>query len=106
MANLPEMYQYRLPLTLRVSEVPLWLGIDCPRNFPISRPNLVVLARVVHKDVHPQTKVISTVMLDQWDLHRLGSNLLNVIRDIHARFDSDAPIPEKMIKEGNVPASL
>jgi len=58
-----------------------------------------VLANVVSADINPKTKVISTQALDSWDLHRLGSNLLGVIREIHMKFDANPPIPEKMANE-------
>jgi|APCry1669190119_1035276.scaffolds.fasta_scaffold24062_1 hypothetical protein len=54
-----EMSVYRIPLSLLVSKNPLYIRIDCPKSFPSQRPNLVVLARVIHNDINPVTKVIS-----------------------------------------------
>mgnify|MGYP000975180287 CR=1 FL=1 len=82
---------------LRNIKTPLFVRIDLPRNFPVSRPNLVVLSRVVHNDLHPETKVVTTQLLQQWDIYKFGSNLLTVLRDIHARWDASPPIPEKII---------
>jgi len=95
--NTPEMTSYRVPLMLSVSKTPLYIKIDCPPNFPISRPNMIVLARVMHKDVHPKTKVISSAGLENWDLYKYGSNLLSALREIHGKFDVDPPMPEKLI---------
>jgi ubiquitin-protein ligase len=41
-----------------VSKTPLYIRIDCPKLFPTIKPNLVVLARVIHPDIDPLTKVI------------------------------------------------
>lgn len=57
---------------------------------------MVVLARVIHDDIHPQTKVINNHLLNQWDIFNNGSNLLSVVRDVHGKFDAKPPIPEKM----------
>ena len=91
-----EVDSYRVPLTLAVSRTPLYIRIDCPRAFPQQRPNLIVLARAVHDDINPKTKVINTPLLQQWDIFQHNSSLLNVIRDVHSRFDSKPPIPEKL----------
>jgi len=60
----PEMNVYRLPLNLIVSKNPLYIRIDCPKQFPSKRPNLVVLARVVHSDINPVTKVVQIPQLE------------------------------------------
>ena len=60
-----------------------------------------MLARVVHQDINPKTKVIITQMLQQWDIFQNNSSLLNVIRDVHSRFDSSPPIPEKLANSMN-----
>jgi hypothetical protein len=57
---------------------------------------MVVLARVIHDDIHPQSKVINNRLLDTWDIYNNGSNLLSVVRDVHSKFDAKPPIPEKM----------
>ena len=72
---------------LQVSKTPLFIRIDLSPNFPVQKPNLVVLARVLHDDINPRTKVVSNKHLDSWDIYNKGSNLLAVIRDIHASFD-------------------
>jgi ubiquitin-protein ligase len=89
---------YRVPLTLAVSKTPLFLRIDLPANFPISKPHLVVMSRVVHENIEPVSKSIIIPMLEQWDLYKHGSNLLAVCRDIHQRFDQNPPIPEKFVQ--------
>jgi hypothetical protein len=89
---------YRVPLTLTVSKTPLYVRIECYGNFPITRPNLVVLSRVVNKDIEKTSKVIMTPLLEKWDLYKHGSNLLAVIREINSRFDADPPIPEKLVE--------
>jgi ubiquitin-protein ligase len=81
---------------LQVSKTPLYMRIDCPKMFPTQKPNIVILARVVHKDLHPKTKTCINSQLDNWDLYNNSSNLLSVIRDIHGRFNANPPIPEKM----------
>jgi len=62
---------------------------------------MVVLARVVHPDINPKTKVVSTQLLQTWDIFQHNSTLLGVVRDIHARFDSSPPIPEKLANSMN-----
>ena len=94
-----DMTKYRVPLTLAVSKTPLFIRIDCPAAFPQQRPNMVVLARVMHSDIHPQSKVISNRQLDTWDIFQNGSSLLSVVRDVHAAFDARPPLPEKMVAQ-------
>ena len=86
---------------LAVSKTPLFIRIDCPKSFPQQRPNLVVLARVVHPAINPKTKVVSTQLLQTWDIFQNNSTLLGVIRDIHSSFDSNPPIPEKLANSMN-----
>ena len=95
----PEVTCYRLPLLLSSSKsrTPLYLRLDCPANFPIQRPQVAVMARVLHPSVHPKTKVVSSPQLEHWDISRYGSNVLSVVREIHGTFDADPPIPEKLL---------
>jgi ubiquitin-protein ligase len=95
-ANQQGIDQYRCPLTLSVSKTPLFIRIDLPPTFPVQRPNLVVLARVLHDTIDPRTKVIANKQLDTWDIYQRGSNLLSVVREIHALFDRTPPLPEKI----------
>ena len=89
---------YRVPITLAISRTPLYIRIDCPKAFPQQRPNLVVLARVVHPEIHPKSKVINTQLLQQWDIFQNNSSLLNVIRDVQSKFEASPPVPEKIAK--------
>lgn len=91
---------YRVPLTLAISKTPLYLKIDLPNNFPIAKPNLQVMSRVVHDSID-SSKNIVTPMLEGWDIYKNGSNLLSVVRDIHQRFDQTPPIPEKLMQQIN-----
>ena len=56
-----------------------------------------MLARVIHNDIHPTSKVVMNKQLDHWDIFANGSDLLKVVRDVHARFDANPPLPEKMM---------
>lgn len=58
-----EVDSYRVPIMLAVSRTPLFIRIDCSKDFPQRRPNLVVLARVVHSEIHPKSKVVNTQLL-------------------------------------------
>ena len=79
---------------LNVSRTPLYIRVDCPNNFPSSKPNIVVLARVVHDNVHPTSKAVNVSQLQHWNLQS-GSNILSVVREIHTKFNASPPIPEK-----------
>jgi len=59
----------------------------------------------MHADIHAQSKVISSYMLENWDLHKYGSNLLSVVREIQAKFDSNPPLPEKMVQQQQMPVA-
>lgn len=78
----PEANSYRISMMLNVSQTPLYVRIDCPRNFPTQKPNIVVLARVVHRDLHERTNCVHNPYLDNWDLYKNSSNLLSVLRDV------------------------
>lgn len=65
----------------------------------MQKPCIVVLARVVNKDLHERTNQVINPQLDNWDLHRNSSNLLSLLRDIHTRFNADPPIPVKRMEE-------
>jgi hypothetical protein len=51
------------------------------------------MAKVTHSLVTPITKVVKTKLLQSWDCMK-GSSLLNVVRDLHACFEREPPIPE------------
>lgn len=52
-----------------------------------------------HSDIDPSTKVVKTFLLDNWDIEQNGSNLLSIVRDVHAKFDAQPPIPEKLVQQ-------
>jgi hypothetical protein len=61
--------------------------INLYRNFPITKPQIFIMAKAVHSDVDPKSYQINNKLLDNWDLFKYGSNLLSVIRDVHLKFE-------------------
>ena len=84
-----------VPIQLIVSTTPLFLKVDLSNNFPIQPPKLVIMAKVLHSLITPKTKVVITKLLQSWDCMN-GSSLLSVVRDMHACFEREPPIPEAL----------
>jgi hypothetical protein len=45
--------EFRVPIMLRASTTPLYLKIVLLTNFPVKEPKVLILTRVVHKDIDP-----------------------------------------------------
>ncbi|CDW85849.1 UNKNOWN [Stylonychia lemnae] len=89
---------YRIPLQLAVSKTPLYIRVEFPPLYPSQAPFIQVLARVIHQDLHPQTKHYQGKMIREWGIH---STILNVMRQIHAEFNLNPPLPESVNQPQN-----
>lgn len=71
-------------------------------TFPQSAPIIQALARVIHPDLHPQTKIYLGKAIKDW---HLSISLTNVLRNIQNEFNRNPPVPEAQAKSASSSAS-
>ena len=55
------------------------------------------MSKVLHHDINSESRMVINPHLENWDLHRFGSNILTVVRDIDMKFNNNPPLPEKYV---------
>eukprot|EP00347_Sterkiella_histriomuscorum_P005875 403354943 len=85
--------EHKVPLQLKISSQPLYIKVQLSNDFPLTKPNIIVLSRVSHPNIEPNTYSYCGPVLQNWSE---SSSLLHVVQTIHNDFNNNPPIPVSM----------
>jgi ubiquitin-protein ligase len=65
-------------------------------TFPEARPTIIVCAKVLHRNLNPQTKIFNHHWLAEWSP---ASKLLPLLRQMQQEFETEPPMSEAKAAE-------
>ena len=81
-----------MPLALSVSKTPLWVKMTLTKQFPTQKPIFTMFAKVRHPSIDAHM-MIKDPIIENWSAN---SNLLQVVRYMHAKFEQNPPLPAEL----------
>jgi len=82
--------EYKVPLKIAVSPVPLFIKVTIGPQFPYIRPVITVMSRVTHPSIEQATYNYTGKLLQSWTE---TSQLVVLVKTIEAEFNEKPPTP-------------